>query len=731
MGEVYEARDHSLNELIALKTLSSARSTDSAWIKSFPEELKKARRVSHRNVCRLYDFFQSWDSQETPLFFFTMELLNGKTLAETLKVRPQFGLSRATSVLSQVAAGLDAAHSSGVAHLDLKPGNIFLEGQDPNTRAVITDFGLSRRFSHDDATISLSSVQVRGGTPGYMAPEQYREGKVTPAADIYALGVIARKLIFDTGSVASAPVPKGSNLRNWSRAITKATASDPRERFKTASEFVAACVKKPPLSRRKVVLYGVSATTGILAAALVQQQRRPTGRILVRPFAPDGGTEAYWSNGLAQAVIRILQENSGVSVFGFGTSIRYSGNWDPRLLEANKLTADWLVSGSLRLRDRQLQLHAQLLDAKTSAVAWSTTLQRPDKEFSALCADVADQIGRQLSDVSVPRTPYAKALATNPEALEHYLRGRAFEYQGKPDGLLSAKEEFEAALAVDRNFALASCALADTLSSLADRNLEAPPSVMPRAKGLALGAVRANPSLAEGHVSLGQALTLGEYDWTGAEQSFQRAVAIAPSLALARRWYSCCLIKVGHKRESLFEAREGLRSDPLSSEEIRHLGLTLFWCRQYQEALDAMHGTTDGPGESSSIDEITAECYARAGNRPSATREADLLLTKQDANNSARSHAAVAYAILGMRDVALHLATELSQATHSRPTLLARIWAALGRPEEAFYWLEKGLGERDTMLPLIGADDCFEGLRRDPRYGSILARLGLGYPAAT
>ncbi len=192
MGEVWAARDEKLKEEIAIKTISPLAG-QSASLPRFKREIQLARRISHANVCRVYELFED-TTLTPPRAFLTMELLAGETLAARLARVGALPVEEAIEVCRQVAAGLGAAHDSEVIHRDLKPANIMLLSSSSGRRAVVMDFGLAR----DPDAARSDGVTVTGavvGTPEYMAPEQVSGGAISPATDIYALGLILFEML--------------------------------------------------------------------------------------------------------------------------------------------------------------------------------------------------------------------------------------------------------------------------------------------------------------------------------------------------------------------------------------------------------------------------------------------------------------------------------------------------------------------------------------------------------
>src|SRR3954454_20980904 len=176
MGEVYRADDLTLGQAVALKFLPDAAASDEAMLERFRNEVRTARRVSHPNVCRVYDVGEV-DGQT----FFTMEYVDGEDLASLLRRIGRLPQDKALDIARQLCAGLAAAHAKGVLHRDMKPANIMLDGRG---QVVITDFGLA------GVAGQIQGTEVRSGTPAYMAPEQLAGKEVTSRSDIYALGLV-------------------------------------------------------------------------------------------------------------------------------------------------------------------------------------------------------------------------------------------------------------------------------------------------------------------------------------------------------------------------------------------------------------------------------------------------------------------------------------------------------------------------------------------------------------
>jgi len=289
MGEVYEAEDQELQERVALKLVRPELLVDPSSLQRFKREVHLAKTVTHPNVCRTFDLFRHHDvsgNSTDDVIFVSMELLDGETLSQCLRRNGRLNPSEALPLISQIAAGMSAAHSAGIVHRDFKPGNIMLvpQGTAP-PRAVITDFGLALRSGGDATTLGKDITSTQGvvGTPAYMAPEQIEGKEVTTSADVYAFGLVLYEML--TGSLPfssqtplamaarriNEPVPPPRSIipdldAKWESVILRCLEREPAKRFSSTNEVIE-------------VLTGAELATspasGINLRVLVQQSKRP------------------------------------------------------------------------------------------------------------------------------------------------------------------------------------------------------------------------------------------------------------------------------------------------------------------------------------------------------------------------------------------------------------------------------------------------------------------------
>lgn len=298
MGSVWAAFDSQLSEEIAIKTIRTGNTGDTGGVARFKRELQLARRIGHPNICRVYELFED-PSVTPPRLFLTMELLEGETLAARLRRTRKLSPQDAMPIIRQLTAGLTAAHAAGVIHRDFKPANVMLVPAPGGDRAVIMDFGLARTnqaVAGDGAT--QSGILI--GTPEYMAPEQIAGGTVSPATDVYALGLTMYEMLRGQSAFAGK-----STLESWmrraregppklsgsvvglnprlDRVIARCVEYEPADRFVSVDDVWAALegtrrvagMRRPlrqPLTRAAVGLLGLAALGG---AGLAWREFRP------------------------------------------------------------------------------------------------------------------------------------------------------------------------------------------------------------------------------------------------------------------------------------------------------------------------------------------------------------------------------------------------------------------------------------------------------------------------
>ena len=246
-ARVYRAEDRALDRVVAVKLLDDAiaRSADPAGRDRFLTEAKSAARFQHPNLVTVFDA-----GEDAGELFLVMEYVDGRTLADVIAERAPLPVDEAVSIAVQVLGGLGAVHANGTIHRDVKPANVLLDG---DGRVRLADFGIAKRLDDIDAAVTAAGVLV--GTPHYLAPEQATGQPLSPATDVYQVGLVLHEML--TGERAGGSNPKAAAIADpadprrlrddlpdaLAEAVVRATQRDPKRRFDSAEAMIAALTR--------------------------------------------------------------------------------------------------------------------------------------------------------------------------------------------------------------------------------------------------------------------------------------------------------------------------------------------------------------------------------------------------------------------------------------------------------------------------------------------------------
>jgi serine/threonine-protein kinase len=756
MGAVYEATDVVLRTRVALKLLEGPITADATAMERFRREVLLARRVSHPNVCRVYELFQSTTPEGAPLHFLTMEFLEGETLAARLARDGHLSPGEAFPLVRQMCDGLGAAHAEGVVHRDFKSSNVILVPRPgasglSRTRVAITDFGVARaleqRGGPDDEPLTGGAGFL--GTPEYMAPEQVTGSAVSPATDVYALGVVMYQLVSgrlpfvgETPLAIAArriqePPPRPERAvpgldPRWTRTILRCLDRDPRRRFQHVEEVPTALSESPP--RRRVLLAALlGALLCVVAVAFIgrrwAENSRPSapsaGRppaIAVLPFVDmsPAHDQEYFSDGLAQEIMSNLTQVPGLRVTARSSSFSFKGKNEDLRSVGQKLNVDHILEGSVRKLGRRLRVSAQVVSVADGYQLWSQTFDRDVVDIFAIQDEIARAVVAALRMKVLPGGRGAEQRVTNPDAYAIYLHGLQLDGIGTPGARSEAIQEFEKAIALDPRYAPAHARLAKTLIRY-EGSAPSLPDWGERALEEAERAVALDPNLADGYAARGLARTFISWDWFTARADYEKALALAPGDADTLSDYAGLLCIVGRASEGITPARMAADLDPLSPAAYYRLGFLYTRLGQYATARPLLE---------KAVSLAPQHVYTRYlafnelldGNPSKALTifRAHPVRWVRDFGTALAQHS------LG-DDVASRGALErlIANDTEIAPYQIAVAYAWRGEREEAFEWLERAFITRDWGLSYVKSEGLLDSIRGDPRYDVLLAKLKL------
>jgi serine/threonine-protein kinase len=609
---VYLAHDPKHDRRVAIKVLLPELAL-SVRAERFLREIQIAAKLTHPHILPIHD-----SGAAEGMLYYVMPYVEGESLRDRLQRENQLPLADALTIAREVAAALDYAHRHDVVHRDIKPENILLS----DGHAVVADFGIARALTEASGqTVTQTGIAV--GTPVYMSPEQAAGSKTLDGrSDVYSLGCVVYEMLAGqppfTGESAQEilahhaldPVPSLRKLRTEVPAaledvILHALAKRPAERLATAAAFAEALAapgttRPGALGRRLrrtsqlrlyaglalgalVIAYGVAARTDLL---------RPAGpapsahSVAVLPFVNLSGdtTYEYFSDGMTEELIDALVQVPGLQVPARTSAFVFKGKTGDIREIGRRLNVATVVEGSVRRSGTRLRVSAQLIKVADGYHLWSATYERELRDVFAVQDEISRAIVQALQLKLAPAA--APARPENLAAYELYLKGRLVFNKGTEDGLNRAREFFSAAIAQDPGYARAYAGLADTYERLLFLRYLGRADAYLKARAAALRAVALDSQLAEAYTSRGQIRWRHEWDWSGAEQDFRRALALNPGYALGHAWYGHFLVLQGRSPEAIREARRAAELDPLSAHVLNTYANVLFLARQFGAALE-------------------------------------------------------------------------------------------------------------------------------------------------
>jgi TolB-like protein/Tfp pilus assembly protein PilF len=747
MGSVYRATDPRLERDVALKVLhpdpDPGRGEDRR--RQLRLEARALSRLLHPNIATLFDL----DSDDG-VDFLVLEYVPGHTLAQLLESGP-LPEARARAIALEVAEALEAAHEHGVVHRDLKPGNIILN---PRGRAKVLDFGLARFQGSSTATMTtLQAPDPAGrfaGTMPYMAPEQIRGERTDPRTDVWAVGVIMHEMC------AGARPFRGDDFSQLLYRIVHEPAPALRElRPGVTSAYaaiVAHCLEKDPTRRYadaaalERALRGDD-STGTLAApppgeavgapAAAEDGAPPSsGRIrslAVLPLANRSGdpSQEFFADGMTDALIADLAQIGALRVISRTSAMRFKGSDRPLPEIARELRVDGVVEGSALLAGGRVRITVQLIEAASDRSLWARSYERELTDILSLQTEVARAIAEEVRVQVTPEehTRLEPKGPVNPAAHVAYLQGRYLWNRWSTDAFRQSIDRYREALAADPGYALALAGLADSYNTLGNTNAMAPAEAYTLAREAAERGLALDPTLAELHASLAYVHRFHDWDWARAERGFLRALELNPGYATGRRWYAQFLSGLGRHPEAIAEAERALELDPLSLVIHTAVGDVLFYARRYERAVAYYRrcvelDPTFGPGHTD-----MARALEHLGRHDEAIAEFKAGMSRAaGAETPASTGLATLFAAAGRREEAAAMIAQLierSKTSYVSPYGIASAFAVSGDNARALDWLERAHAQRDGTLVWIKVHPRMDGLRAEPRFRELLAKMHL------
>jgi TolB-like protein len=655
-----------------------------------------------------------------------MAYYDGETLQRRVAPGP-LPPGEAVRIAIQIAEGLAQAHAHGIVHRDIKPANVMVTA---DGEVKLLDFGLA----YLPEVTSMTGRGLALGTLSYLAPEQARGDALDGRVDLWALGVVLYQMLSGRMPFAgdSAPAvlyrilhatPDPVHLSGvgipleLSRLVGRALMKDPADRYQSADEMLS-----------DLRAYPRQSDSG--ATALPVDRRLPSIAVLAFSDMSAEKDQDYLCEGIADELINGLAGLGGLQVAARTSSFQFKGQaYDVRRI-GERLNVQSVLEGSVRKAGSRLRITVQLINASDGYHLWSARYDREMGDVFALQEEIARAVVNTLKVhlTAGSEGPLMRRHTDDLDAYHLYLQAQYYWTRRYAGFLAKAMEYFERAIARDPRYGLAHAGLANAYSVLGLYGLLAPKQAFPRARAAAHRALELDDRLPEAHQAMAFVRWFFEWDWAAAEHDFREALALDSSSGLTRAQLAVFLVTQGRREEALAEAAQARTREPLSLLVGYYSALLFLYAHDYERALEESQRIADLDPHFALGAWVRGEALCRLGRYGEAREAAERAVALSSAAVFYRPLLGRVYAAMGEPARAQAVLDELldrSRTGYVAPLHFADIHVALGEYDRAFACFDAAVEDRNGFLGVLIVDSVYDPVRGDPRFVTLLDRVGL------
>jgi TolB-like protein len=450
----------------------------------------------------------------------------------------------------------------------------------------------------------------------------------------------------------------------------------------------------------------------------------PQKSIAVLPLLNESGDpkDEYFSDGLSEELIAALAQISGLKVIGRSSSFRFKERTEEPKTIGEKLGVTTLLEGTVRKQGDRVRIVAELINAADGIEMWTRTFDRELKDIFAVQQEIATAVAESLRVTLLGSEEKSTQMATNNvEAHNAYLQGHFYFLRSNIEDHRKAVTYFDEAIRLDPNYALACTERAETWTLLGDLTGQRS-TAYTKARSDAERAVAIAPSLAEAHAALGWVRAFAEWKFAEGLSELQRAKELSPTNRTANDLLGRVIVYTGRMEEAEHQARQAVEIDPLSAAAQFTLGRVLFYAGKLDEADAAGRKMAELQPSAASSHRWQVLVAVQRGDGETALREAQL----EPDERFRTFELALAHYIRGDKTAAdAALADLIAHSQEGLAYQIAQVYAVRGEKDKAFEWLQIAFDNHDGGMPSLLVDPLLRGLRDDPRYKNLVAKVGL------